>query len=146
MRASRRHFLAMGAATAGAALLKDAQLFAEETSAALRPLQLMTDKVVPISREEHLDRIARAQELMGKAGLAALLIEPGASMTYFTGVRWRRSERLTAAVLPRDGEPCIVTPHFEEPSVRESLAVPADVRVWNEDEDPLRTVAGFLRE
>lgn len=126
MRASRRHFLAMGAATAGAAWLGEARLFAGEASAALRPI---TDKVVPISREEHLARIARAQALMGKAGLAALLIEPGASMTYFTDVRWRRSERLTAAVLPRDGEPCIVTPHFEEPSVRESLAVPADVRV-----------------
>jgi Xaa-Pro aminopeptidase len=143
MRASRRQFLAMGAATAGAAWLGEARLFAEEASAALRP---MTDKVVPVSREEHLARLARAQALMGKAGLAALLIEPGASMTYFTGVRWHRSERLTAAVLPGVGEPCIVTPHFEEPSVRESLAVPADVRVWNEDEDPLRTVAGFLRE
>ena len=65
-------------------------------------------------------------------------------MIYFTGVQWHRSERLTAAILPRDGEPCIVTPHFEEPSVRESLKVPADVRVWNEDEDPLATVAGFL--
>src|SRR5262245_1919868 len=119
MRASRRHFLAMGAVTAGAAWLGEARLPAEEAAAALRP---MTDKVVPVSREEHGARIARAQELMGKAGLAALLIEPGASMIYFTGVRWHRSERLTAAVLPRDGEPCIVTPHFEEPSVRESLA------------------------
>ena len=40
----------------------------------------------------------------------------------------------------------IVTPHFEEPSVRESLQVPADVRAWNEDEDPLVTVAGILRD
>jgi Xaa-Pro dipeptidase len=74
------------------------------------------------------------------------LIEPGASMTYFTGVQWWRSERLTAAILPRDGEPAIVTPHFEEPSVRESLKVPGEVRVWNEHEDPLATVAGFLRD
>jgi Xaa-Pro dipeptidase len=76
-------------------------------------------------------------------GLSALLIEPGSSMTYFSGVQWRRSERLTALVLPSDGEPGIVTPHFEEPSVRESLKIPADVRAWNEDENPLRTVAGF---
>src|SRR5207253_9443435 len=84
-------------------------------------------------------RIAKAQRLMAEAGLSALLIEPGASMIYFTGVQWHLSERLTAAILPRAGEPCIVTPHFEEPSVRESLKVPADVRVWNEDEDPLRS-------
>lgn len=64
MRASRRHFLAMGAATAGTAMLRDARLFAEEAAAVLRP---MTGGAVPISREEHLARIARAQALMGKA-------------------------------------------------------------------------------
>ncbi len=83
---------------------------------------------------------------MGKHGIGALLIEPGASLVYFTGVQWWRSERLTAAVLPREGDIAIVTPHFEEPSVRESLRVPAEVRVWNENEDPLATVAGILRD
>jgi Xaa-Pro dipeptidase len=83
---------------------------------------------------------------MGKLGIGALLIEPGASLVYFTGVQWWRSERLTAAVIPREGDIAIVTPHFEEPSVRETLRVPAEVRVWNEDEDPLVTVAGILRD
>jgi Xaa-Pro dipeptidase len=67
-------------------------------------------------------------------------------LAYFTGVQWWRSERLTAAVLPREGDIGIVTPHFEEPSVRESLGAPAEVRVWNENEDPLATVAGILRD
>ncbi|HEV2816013.1 MAG TPA: Xaa-Pro peptidase family protein [Allosphingosinicella sp.] len=140
---SRRHFIATGMAAAGVAALGSAQAFAQEAGSALRP---MTGGVVPISRAEHLARIARAQALMRAQGLSALLIEPGASLVYFTGVQWWRSERLTAAILPRQGQPCIVTPHFEEPSVRESLKVPAEVRVWNEDEDPLRTVAGFLRD
>ena len=61
-------------------------------------------------------------------------------------MQWWRSERLTAAILPREGEPAIVTPHFEEPSVRESLKIPAEVRVWNEHDDPLATVAGILRD
>jgi Xaa-Pro dipeptidase len=65
---------------------------------------------------------------------------------YFTGVQWWRSERLTAAVIPRDGDVAIVTPHFEEPSVRESLMVPSEIRVWNEHENPLETVAGILRD
>ncbi len=106
----------------------------------------MTGDVVPISPDEHQARIARAQELMAEQGLAALLIEPGASLTYFTGVQWRRSERLTAAVIPASGDAIIVTPHFEEPSVRESLKVPAEIRVWNEHEDPLALVAAFLGE
>ena len=49
-------------------------------------------------------------------------------------------------MIPREGDIAIVTPHFEEPSVRESLRVPADVRAWNEDEDPLATVSGILRD
>jgi Xaa-Pro dipeptidase len=141
MKASRRDFLGMTAA-AGLAAAAPGRLFAQAAPA----LRSMTSGARPISREEHLARIARAQRLMQQNGLSALLIEPGASMVYFTGVEWRRSERLTAAIIPREGRPCIVTPHFEEPSVRESLKVPAEVRVWNEEEDPLRTVAGFLAD
>ena len=143
MRIDRRHFIGIGMAAAGAAALGPARLLAQTPTPELRP---MTAGIEPISGAEHLARIARAQELMRANGLSALMIEPGSSMTYFTGVQWWRSERLTAVILPRDGEPAIVTPHFEEPSVRESLKVPAEVRVWNEDEDPLRTVAGFLRD
>lgn len=139
---NRRMFLGAGTLLAASALAPW-RSFAQEAAAELRP---MTGHVVPISREEHLARIARAQALMAEAGLAAVLIEPGASLTYFTGVQWWRSERLTAAILPREGGIGIVTPFFEEPSVHESLKVPADVRTWNEDEDPLRTVAGFLRD
>ncbi len=100
----------------------------------------------PIGPEERRARIARAQALMAKAGIGAVLIEPGSSLIYFTGIRWGRSERLTAAILPVEGDPCIVTPFFEEPRTRETLGVPAEVRVWQEDEDPLTTVAGFLRD
>jgi len=109
-------------------------------------LRDITTGAVPIGREERLARVARAQALMRKAGIGAVLIEPGSSLIYFTGVRWGRSERLTCVVLPVEGEPCIVTPFFEEPSVRESLDIPAEVRVWQEDEDPLKVVAGFLKD
>ncbi|ATY31487.1 M24 family metallopeptidase [Sphingomonas psychrotolerans] len=106
----------------------------------------VTTGAVPIGRAERLARIARAQTLMKAAGIGAVLIEPGSSMIYFTGVRWGRSERLTAAILPVEGEACIVTPFFEEPSVRESLGISAEIRVWQEDENPLALVADFLKE
>jgi Xaa-Pro dipeptidase len=67
-------------------------------------------------------------------------------MIYITGVDWHRSERPTLALIPAEGDPCIVTPYFEEPSVRETLAVPAEVRVWQEDEDALKIAAGWLRD
>ncbi len=112
----------------------------------LSALSDITRGIVPIGAAERTARIARAQALMKAQGIGAVLIEPGSSLIYFTGVTWHRSERLTAAVLPVEGTPLIVTPFFEEPSVRQTLGVPAEVRVWQEDEDPLALVAGFLRE
>jgi Xaa-Pro dipeptidase len=138
----RRDVLKAGAATAGLAALSPARSFAQAASG----LKSMTGDVQPIGRDEYLARIARARALMARHDIGAVLIEPGAALVYFTGVHWWRSERLTAAVLPREGEVAIVTPHFEEPSVRESLAVPAEVRVWNEPDDPLAVVAGILRD
>lgn len=112
----------------------------------LSALSDITTGTQPISTAERQSRIARAQALMRANGIGAVLIEPGASLTYFTGVRWGRSERLTAAIIPVEGDPCIVTPFFEEPSIRQSLAIPAEVRVWQEDQNPLERVAGFLRD
>ncbi|HEU0133657.1 MAG TPA: aminopeptidase P family N-terminal domain-containing protein, partial [Allosphingosinicella sp.] len=137
----RRGF-ALGALAAGAALAaRPALSLAAEP--ALKPI---TGDVAPITSAERLGRIAKAQQLMRRHGLGSVLIEPGASLDYFTGVRWGRSERLTAALIPVEGEPIVFTPFFEEPSVRESLAVPAEVRTWVEHEDPLELVAGALRD
>ena len=100
----------------------------------------------PIGRPERLARLAKARALMRQHGIGAIIVESGASLDYFTGVQWSRSERLTAAIIPVAGDPIIVTPFFERPSVAESLGVPAEVRVWQEDEEPLALVADFLRQ
>jgi len=141
MLTDRRTFLK---ASATAAALTPFGLSAQ--AQATQTLTSMTGSVVPIAREEYQARIDKARRLMAAHNIGALFIEPGASLTYFTGVRWGRSERLTAAIIPREGDPAIVTPHFEEPSVRESLKIQADVRIWNEHEDPLAVVAGILRD
>ncbi len=98
----------------------------------------------PITGSERAGRIEELQRLMTSAGVHALLVESGSSLEYFTGVRWSRSERTTAAVIPRTGLPIVVTPAFEEPSVRETLDVEAEVRPWNEDESPFGRLAGAL--
>lgn len=136
---TRRRVLAAAALAPFAGILRAAE-------PDLSGLSDMTKGAVPIGAAERADRLARAQALMKASGVGAIVIEPGASLIYFTGVRWGRSERLTCAVIPVEGQPCIVTPYFEEPSVRLSLAVPAEVRTWNEDEDPTRIVAGFLKD
>jgi Xaa-Pro dipeptidase len=135
----RRQFL--GTATlAGFAATLPASVFAADTAG----LPNLAAKAVPIGKAERMARIAKAKELMRANDIGALLIEPGSSLIYFTGVRWSRSERLTAAVLTREGEFAVITPFFEEPSVRESLAVDAEVLTWNEDENPLAAVAAWL--
>lgn len=138
----RRKFIGMtGLAAVASAFPAPALSFAADPE--LRP---MTDGIVPISAVERQARIARIQRLMQQQGLSAILVEPGASLVYFTGIRWSRSERLTAAVIPAEGRIGVVTPFFEEPSVRESLAVDAEVRTWNEHEDALQLVGGWLKD
>jgi Xaa-Pro dipeptidase len=100
----------------------------------------------PITREERIARLDRARQLMRAAGIGAVLIESGPSLDYYTGVQWRRSERLTGAVIPATGDPIIVTPFFEAPTIAEMLVVPAEIRTWQEDDEPLKLVADFLRE
>jgi Xaa-Pro dipeptidase len=137
----RRSLLKGGAALAATMTLSldrvVAQAAAELPSIPLPP---------PISTAERLKRLAKARALMSKHGIGAIIVEAGPSLDYFTGVQWWRSERLTAAVIPVHGDPIIVTPFFERPSVAESLSIPAEIRTWNEDEEPLKLVADFLRE
>ncbi|RZM14692.1 MAG: aminopeptidase P family protein, partial [Sphingomonas sp.] len=142
MNLSRRAFAS--AALALPALSASGVLRAAEPD--LAGLRDITRGIAPIGPEERRSRLIRAQALMRANGIGAVLIESGSSLTYFTGIRWGRSERLTAAILPVEGEPCIVTPFFEEPSVRQTLGIPAEVRVWQEDESPHALIAGFLKE
>ncbi|QDK34989.1 Xaa-Pro peptidase family protein [Sphingomonas sp. IC081] len=138
---SKRGFLAGAMASAGMAL-------APRLQAAASPLPVLSAgaDVKPISPEEHAARIARLQGLMRAAGVGAMIVESGSTLRYFTGIRWGRSERVTAVVIPAEGDAVVVTPAFEEPSVRETLRIPAEVRPWNEDEDPEARMIGVLRD
>ena len=106
----------------------------------------MTSDAVPISVDERLARVKKAQRLMRQAGIDALLLEAGSALIYFTGVRWWRSERFTGAIIPAEGDIAFVTPYFEEPSVRESMTFGEDVRTWHEHESPFKLVAGILAD
>jgi Xaa-Pro dipeptidase len=140
---NRRQLLRSAGVFGIAAILPSISSAAEIDTSDLKPI---TDRAKPIGREERLQRLERARELMRRNRIGAILIEPGSSLDYFTGIRWRRSERLTAAVLPAAGEPLIVTPFFERPSVEETLGIPAEIRVWQEDESPLALIAAWLKE
>jgi Xaa-Pro dipeptidase len=140
---SRRVFLG---GAAGAPLVAAAARSGLSAAPATAELKSLTADAKPISADERRARIAKVQMLMQQRRVAALLVEPGSSLDYFTGIRWRRSERITLAIIPARGEIVVVTPAFEEPSVRETLQVGGDVRPWNEHENPGELIVQGLRD
>jgi Xaa-Pro dipeptidase len=92
------------------------------------------------------ERIARLQAAMKEFGYQALVLEPGPAMLYLTGVRWGKSERTFAVVLPAQGEPVWVLPGFEEARARELIHVGGDIRVWQEDESPYQRIVQGIQD
>jgi Xaa-Pro dipeptidase len=139
---SRRTFLA--AAGAAPLLAMGAEQAAPVSSAP--KLQSLTTDAKPISVDERRARIHKLQKLLIERKTGALLVESGSTLEYFTGIRWRRSERTTAAILPARGDLIVVTPAFEEPSVRETFQVGDQIRTWNEADSPFEIIAQALRD
>ncbi|HZO24093.1 MAG TPA: Xaa-Pro peptidase family protein, partial [Steroidobacteraceae bacterium] len=132
-----------GAAAAAAAVASTAKAVA--AGAPPPALSSITTSAQPITAQEREGRIGKVQSLLQQQRIAAFLVESGSSLEYFTGVRWHRSERVTAAIIPASGRTVVVTPFFEQPSVRETLQIDSDVRPWNEDENPFELIAAAAR-
>jgi len=100
-----------------------------------------------LSAVTYRERIARLQDAMKEFGLQAVVLEPGPAMQYLTGVRWGKSERTFAVLLPARGEPVWVLPGFEAMRARELIHLGADdIRVWQEDESPYARIVEGLRD
>ncbi|MFT4937395.1 MAG: Xaa-Pro dipeptidase [Paraglaciecola sp.] len=148
MNLTKRAFLKAGGAAIAALPLSHSVLAANTGSSAPKSMELksVTGNTLPISITQRRARIAKAQQLMQKHEIEALVLEPGPAMDYFSGIQWWRSERLTAVVIPKEGEVAVVCPFFEEPSIRESLQVGEDVRVWQEHESPFVLIEQILKD
>src|SRR5258708_38402485 len=145
---SRRALLRLsGAAALGSSLGPPTELAGEDLPfpAPLAALKPMTAGIPTISLEEHRARLVGAQRLMAEAGLEAIAVGPGTSLTYFTGAEWGLSERFLGFVLTREGDPAWVTPAFEKQRALEQIRMGTDVRAWEEDESPYDLVASILR-
>ena len=114
--------------------------------AVIRALKPMTADIVPITDDERRARMERARKLMVDNGFDALFIEPGTTMSYFTGVTWGTSERMFALVLPARGEPAFICPGFEEARAREVIRFSSDIRLWQEDDNPGQYVVQAIRD
>ena len=160
MRFSRRDLVktaafATGGLAAGAFLdetaagqRSSAQSPAEPLPPAFDALKPLGDRVKPIRTEELQARVVRAQQLMtdAKPRFEALYITPGTTLVYYTGIRWWPSERILAFLVPRQGDPLLVAPAFEEGRLREQMGWPIELRVWQEGENPYPIIDKWLLE
>src|SRR5262249_36216687 len=96
-----------------------------------------------LTRDVYRRRLDTVRQKLGSISARALLATPSSNLYYLTGIRFDRSERLTALLLFADREPVVVCPAFEESRLRGMSAVD-EVRVWQETEDPFRLAAGLL--
>src|SRR5713101_5732335 len=151
---SRRHFLQSGSLAVGATTLPVLAHAAEGDKSfppAMPRLGTRRGEAKPITIEERAGRQEKARQLMRENNLSAILLTPGTSLAYFTGIRWEGGERLFAMVLPAKGEAFYVSPAFEEGRAREQIAQSPDgskpdLRVWQEDESPYARVAQGLSD
>jgi Xaa-Pro dipeptidase len=154
MHMSRRTFVQSSAA-AGAAALGNTVALAQgrggggggnPVPASILALKPLPNPAPPIADEERRARIAKAQRLMTEQAIGAIVLEGGTTMSYFVNVRWGLSERPFLLVIPAKGDVAYVSPGFEEQRAREVIKFSNDVRVWQEDDDPLTLVGGILKD
>jgi Xaa-Pro dipeptidase len=153
----RRDFVQRGATLGGAAALLSFNPIgagAEQVSKELREIapelarlkSRAPDAPAPITETERVARREKAQRLMKELGYSAMLIEPGANMTYFSGIDWGRSERLFALILPQTGKGIVISPAFEEQRAANQVDGRFEIRVWQENESPEALIAGVLKQ
>jgi Xaa-Pro dipeptidase len=111
---------------------------------ALAGLADMTGGMVAIGKEEHQQRIARAQAFMQAQGIAAVYLNAGTNMTYFTGTKWYASERMVGAILPASGALEYIAPAFEESTILDFMQVEGKVNCWEEHESPYQLFVDVL--
>jgi Xaa-Pro dipeptidase len=163
---NRRSFVKLGSLAAGASIAGGCAADTPAASAAqsspgaaspsspppsIAALTPITGQATPISADERRGRVEKARRLMAEHKIDALLLTGGTSLVYFSGIQWGLSERLFALVIPRTGEPFVVSPAFEEDRAREQFATSpftgtADVRTWEEHESPYQRLAQGLKD
>ena len=88
----------------------------------------------------YADRLRRAQEEVDRQGVDLLLAGPSSDFRYLTGHDAHLSERLTLLLLPREGNPSVVVPVLEAPTV-EGRRDLLDIHAWEETQAPSDLVA-----
>jgi Xaa-Pro dipeptidase len=113
---------------------------------ALATLRDMTTGMSQPSVSEHTSRIEKAQRYMQANNIAALYLNAGTNLAYFTGMQWYASERLVGALLPASGDVVYIAPTFEIDSLEERKLIAGHIEGWQEHESPYALFAKLLSD
>jgi Xaa-Pro dipeptidase len=89
-------------------------------------------------------RLDRLRAELDRRKLDLFVAAPSTNFAYYTGASPGRSERLILLLVPAKGDAAIVAPSFEVERVKRASAV-ADVRGWDEQDDPWKLVRTALQ-
>ena len=112
----------------------------------LQPLENMTSGVKDVVSDEFQNRLAQVQKSMLDSAIGALYVHAGTNLYYFTGTQWYPSERMVGAIIPVNGDPIYIAPHFELGTLQDFCQVPGQIRCWHEHENPSDLVYQILCE
>ena len=106
----------------------------------------MTTDATRFGTDVYARRLRRAAELTRQADLDAIVVGTGPDLRYLTGAVADTFERLTALIVPAQGDPYVVTPRLELATLRDSAVgeLGIDVRDWVDGQDPYDLAIGGL--
>lgn len=101
--------------------------------------------MTPGLTEELSRRAGKLREAMSRNRIDAIILVPGPTFTYFTGLSVEPSERLMAYIIQTD-KTALIHPSFEQSRLAGTACYSAcDVTAaWQETEDPYARLAGLL--
>ena len=102
----RRRFLQStttlaGLAFGGIAGAQEGSADCKPVSPAIASLKSLKGEAQPITAQERAERQEKARRLMHTNGMDAVLLMPGTSLRYFSGIKWRESEPFNQGNLDR---------------------------------------------
>src|ERR671919_475309 len=96
---------------------------------------------------DHRSRLARAAETAGSTGLDAVIVTPSADLIYLAGYDPPLLPRLTCLIVRPGRDPVLVVPRLEARLATDAgIDELAEVRAWQETEDPYALVRAVVGE
>ena len=96
--------------------------------------EMIKKKNIPTS--EYLKRIKKLMSLLINYKIDAIYLDSSSNLSYFTGLKITRSERLHGAIITSSGEVGYICPAFEKEKTTESIIVDGQIFVWEEHQNP----------